>query len=103
MAEVLSGQRTVATAGTAVALSATSLLVRAVAIKALPGNSGVVYIGNDGAGDVTAANGYPLSPGDQILREAPVGDDYARGDLDLADTWVDAAENGDAVAWLRLR
>lgn len=103
MAEVISGQRTVTTAGTAVPLSATPLLARAVAIKALPGNTGVVYIGNDGAGDVTSANGYPLSAGDQILREAPAGDDYASGDIDLADIWVDAATNGDKVAWLQLR
>lgn len=37
----------------------------AVVIKALPGNSGVIYVGLSNA--VTATNGYPLSAGQEML------------------------------------
>ena len=98
MADIISGQNAVASAGTAELVAAAGTKGEAFAIKALPGNTGVVYIGNDGAGDVTSANGYALSAGDQVLVEAT-----GRGMIDLGDVWVDAATSGDGVSWLRIR
>ena len=36
-------------------------------LKAHPDNADAVWIGNDGSGDVTNANGYPLDPGESVL------------------------------------
>src|SRR3990167_7796602 len=96
---VRSGQTTVAAAGTAVAVGASSVIGYAFAFKALAGNAGIVYVGNDGAGDVTSANGYELSAGEQILVEGSGPNEQ----INLAQFFVDAATNGDKVAWLRLR
>ena len=89
MAKVYSGQITVTTAGTAVQGTSTPNYT-GFFIRALSGNTGNVYIGNDGAGDVTSANGYELAPGDQIYIEVP----------NLSDLWFDAATNGDKFSWL---
>ncbi len=84
-----SGQITVATAGAAVQGPATGGLL--VAVKALAGNTGLVYIGNDSAGDVTSANGFELSAGEGVV---------VRKSLDAF--WFDAATNGDKLSWLKL-
>ena len=87
----LSGQVTVTTAGTAV--QGTTISGKRFALQALPGNTDLIYVGNDGADDVAATNGFPLpkiGPGVVI-------------DVDnLDDLWFDSATNGDKVAWLRL-
>jgi len=85
----LSGQITVTTAGTAVQGTSTTKYT-GFFIKALAGNSGIVYVGSDGAGDVTSANGYELSAGDQIYVEA----------TNLSNLWFDSAENGDKLCWI---
>jgi hypothetical protein len=88
----LSGQKTVAAAGTAVVLG--TIQVNApVMIKALPGNTNTVYVGNDGAGDVTSSNGCALAAGDAIVM-AYMGN--------LGALWVDAAVGGEGVSWLAL-
>lgn len=88
----ISGQKTVTTAGTAVALG-TLQVNGPLAVKALPGNTGVIYIGNDGAGDVSSSNGFPLSAGDPIVFESVDS---------LADIFIDATVNGEGVGWHRL-
>lgn len=89
-----SGQITVATAGTAV--RGTSVPGHEFAFTAHPGNTGLVYIGNDGADDVTAANGFPLGTvGAEVVVTAKAGN--------LNEFWCDAATNGDKICWLRLR
>ena len=88
----LSGQKTVATAGTALALGSQVINVP-IMIKALDTNTGIVAVGNDGAGDVTVSNGMRLEAGDVIIFEF-VGD--------LANIIVDVAVNGEGVAWLVL-
>jgi hypothetical protein len=85
---VLSGQITIATAGTAVAGTATPAAAR-VAVKAHPDNADAVWVGNDGAGDVTASNGFPLNPGEGLV---------LRGNLDQY--WFDADSSGDKVCWV---
>ena len=84
-----SGQITVTTAGTAVQGTSTAKY-HGFMIKALSGNSGKVYVGNDGADDVTSANGFELSGGDQIYVEAK----------NLADLYFDAASSGDKFCWI---
>jgi hypothetical protein len=87
-----SGQVTVATAGTAV--QGTSIPGPEFALTAHPDNTGVVYVGNDGANDVTSANGYALgtAEGMVVVRAA-----------NLNELWFDAATNGDIVCWLKTR
>lgn len=85
---LLNGRATVASAETAVPLAGESTpLTSGVRVKALAGNTGTVYIGDE---DVAAATGYPLAAGEEVFVEIN----------DLAAVYVDAAENGDAVAYL---
>ena len=84
-----SGQITITTAGTAVQGTAVGGAPDFY-IKALSGNAGLVYVGNDGAGDVTSANGFELSAGDVVFYHGF-----------LSDLWFDAATNGDKVCWFR--
>ena len=84
-----SGQITVTTAGTAVQGPATGAYQ--VAIKAMAGNAGIVYVGNDAAADVTSANGFELSAGEGVV---------VRKSLNAL--WFDSAENGDKLCWLKL-
>jgi len=62
-------------------------------VKALLANTGYVYIGNDGAGDVASTNGLELAPGDIVVFDH-VGN--------LANIIIDVSVNGESVAWLCL-
>lgn len=84
---VRSGQITVTTAGTAV--QGTFSSARVVAVKAHPDNADAVWVGSDGAGDVTAANGFPLDPGEGVVLTGG-----------LSDFWFDADSSGDKICWL---
>lgn len=88
----LSGQKTVAAAGAAEALGS-QRIDGPLMVKALTANTGLVYVGNDGAGDVASGNGLPLLAGDVVVFEW-VGN--------LGSLWVDAAVNGEGVAWIAL-
>lgn len=88
----LSGQKTVAVAGSAVALGAQAI-GGPIAVKALAANTGLVVIGNDGASDVTVANGFQLAAGETIILNHVAS---------LSNVYVDAAANGDGVCWLAL-
>ena len=87
-----SGQTTVTTAGTAVVLGSRDVK-GALALCALAGNTGNIYIGNDGSGDVTSGNGFELEAGERIVLV------YVDN---LNDLMVDSAENGDKIGWLIL-
>jgi hypothetical protein len=86
----LSGQKTVTTAGTAVALGTTQKISGPLMVKALDTNTGVVAVGNDGADDVTVTNGLRLLAGEVIIFNS-VGD--------IASLWLDSAVNGEGVSW----
>jgi hypothetical protein len=88
----LSGQTTVTTAGTAVALGS-QVINAPLMVKALDTNADVVAVGNDGAGDVTVSNGLRLDAGDAVIFDF-VGD--------LASIMLDSAEDGDGVSWIVL-
>jgi hypothetical protein len=87
--ELMAGQITITTAGTAVV--GTDVPGYGFFIRALEGNTGLVYVGNDGAGDVTASNGFELGTGDSIYIEVP----------NLNYLYFDAATNGDKVCWVK--
>lgn len=83
-----SGQITVATAGTAVRGTDASGL-NGFLIKAHPNNLKPIWFGNDGAGDVTKDNGFPLQPGESVIVSVS----------NLEDLWFDAENNGEKVCW----
>lgn len=89
----ISGQKTVAAAGSAEALG-NQAVVGALAVKALAANSGLVFIGNDGSGDVSSGSGFQLAAGQQITFEFTGS---------LSHLWVDAAVSGEGVCWIILR
>lgn len=96
MAKARSGSITVTTAGTAVQGSpypkAANDKLIAFVIKADAANAGTVYVGNDGSGDVSSANGFPLNPGESVLVEIN----------SLDDLWFDAAQNGEKFRWIQV-
>lgn len=90
---VISGQKTVTTAGTEVALAASGSPQSAVMVKALTTNTGLVYVGNAGDGTVASTTGMPLAAGDVVIFQ------YVD---ELSDIMVDSAVNGEGVAYLVL-
>lgn len=88
----ISGLTKLTTAGTAVALGSQAI-EGPLAIHAIAGNAGVVYIGNDGADDVASTNGFEMSAGDTIILS------YVSN---LSDIYLDAANSDEYVTWLAL-
>jgi len=62
-------------------------------IKALAANAGLVYVGNDGTPDVASDSGLELAAAEVIIYDW-VGN--------LGSIYLDSAENGEGVAWLKL-
>jgi hypothetical protein len=89
----ISGQKTVTTAGTAVALSTGQVINGPIMVKALDTNTGIVALGNDGANDVTVSNGIRLDAGEAVVFEF-VGN--------LSTLWLDSTVNGEGVSWIQL-
>ena len=87
----LSGHKTVAVAGAAEKLGA-QLVNGPLMVKALSGNTGAIYIGND-AEDVSSADGLELLNGEALIFDF-IGN--------LANVWIDAAVSGEGVAWIKL-
>ena len=98
---LLSGQITVTTAGTAVQGPDTPSGGK-FALAAHPGNTGIVYVGNDGAGDVASTNGFPLHSTATLAGSYVVVDFGRFGQRALDELWFDAATSGDKVCWLLL-
>jgi hypothetical protein len=96
MAPILSGQITVTTAGTAVrgpdvsAINFLSGTLYSFELKAHPSNTDAVWVGNDGANDITNANSFPLNPGETAIVE----------DVNLNQYWFDANVSGEKICWL---
>jgi hypothetical protein len=87
-----SGTTNVASAGTRVQLSNTTNRVRWIQVKALAGNSGLVYLG---VSDVSASNGYELAATNTIeINFADSG-----GTVAFSSLYVDAASTNDKVCW----
>ncbi len=84
------GTVTVATAGTPVQLSATSVIVAGLTIRAEAGNAGTILLGDS---EVSTEPGARLNAGDVIDISGP----NIRGieeEFDLSDMWIDATANG---------
>jgi len=89
----MSGQKSVTTAGTAVAFTTLSTVgAGTFLVKALPGNTGVCYIGNDAASDVTSSNGFPLSASETALITVTA----------LTQVYLDATADAQGIAWFRI-
>lgn len=88
----VSGQKVVAAHGTAVALGSQDIR-GPLMVKALLSNTNNIYIGNDGAGDVTSANGLQLDAGEAVIFSY-VGN--------LANIIIDSDTDGEGVSWLML-
>jgi len=88
----ISGQKTVAAAGTAEALGS-GQVHGSLMVKGLLANTGNVFVGNDGAGDVTSANGIELAAGNVMIFESV---------SNLSALVVDSAVNGEGVSWIML-
>ena len=93
----VSGQITVTTAGTevqgpnvSISSAAESSRGGGVMVRALAGNTGKVYVGNDGSNAISSTTGYELSPGDQVFLDV----------ANLNELWFDAATSGDKFCWL---
>lgn len=99
---VRSLQKTVTTAGTAEALSSTSLRVKKAWIRPLAGNTNPVFIGNDGADDVTSSNGLVLEPADPALELGDVESGGVDQKVELSSVIVDVTTNGEGVSVLYL-
>lgn len=87
-----SGQTTVTAAGTAVRLASDLPINAPLLVKALDTNTDLVAIGNVEE-DVSTGNGLRLAAGESVIFEFV---------SNLRQIWVDAAVNGEGVAWLVL-
>jgi hypothetical protein len=89
-ATINTGQQTVATAGTAEQLNGgTSLTVpdgSELIVRALPGNSDTVYVGDS---SVSASSGHALDASDPV----------ALSITDVSSVYVDAGTSGEGVSW----
>lgn len=92
MAKLVTGSKTVGAPGTRERLVAATANAQAeaVVIVAKPGNTGLVYVGNDG---VTSGNTPPLYPGDQLRIEA-------EEPFNLSDVWLDVSVSGEGVDYI---
>ena len=59
-------------------------------LVAHPNNAGAIYVGNDGADDVSLTTGVALDPGDQLQVNVK----------NLAELWFDAETSGNDCTWL---
>lgn len=94
MAQLMSGQITVTTAGTEVQGPAAPV-GNTFALKAHPDNTDTVWIGNDGTagtGALSSSTGFPLNPGEGIVVSI----------VQLNQLWFDADVNASKVCWFRL-
>ena len=85
----ISGQKSVTTAGTAVALASSTEII-SVVIKAKSGNTGNIYVGDS---TVDSSTGYILGPGDAVSFDM----------TDLAAVYIDSDVNGEGVSWLAVQ
>ena len=84
---LLSGEKTVAVAGTAEAMVGAAQRVKSVVIIAKSGNTNRVYVGGS---DVASTTNGGLGAGESITIEAV-------GWLDLSDVFLDVGVNGEGV------
>jgi hypothetical protein len=84
---LITGKTTVTTAGTRVQLLTSSTPAKSVTIKALIGNTGHIYVGNN---FVSSTVGFVLEAGDTVSLNF----------ADLSNIWLDCSVNGEGVTYL---
>lgn len=90
--EPISGQKNVTASGTAEALG-TQTLNCGLRVKAKPTNTGLIYVGNDGLGDVDSTTGYILSANEEVvLARVP----------NLESVYIDSSVSGEGVSFIAL-
>jgi hypothetical protein len=90
---VADARKTVTTAGTRVALVASSTPARQVFITALSGNTGIICVGGSTVvASLSTRTGVPLSAGDTLAIDV----------ADLAAFYIDSTVNGEGVSFLYL-
>lgn len=93
VAGVSDGRKTVTTAGTRVALVASSTPARQVFITALSGNTGTVVVGGSTVvASLSTRTGVPLDAGDTLAIDV----------ADLSHLYLDSTVNGEGVSFLYL-
>jgi hypothetical protein len=85
---IYNGIKTVTTAGTQVALAA-STTVKSVTVKALRTNTNLIYVGDSSVSNTT---GFQLSPGDTISMDI----------ADLATVYIDSVIDGEGVSFIAI-
>lgn len=87
---------TVTTAGTAVRISSTDLVVRSLAIQAKAANTGVIYVGGS---DVlnSSKNGVALTAGSSF-GFLPSGESKTSVYYNLKNIWIDSSVNSEGVS-----
>jgi hypothetical protein len=93
------GSKNVATAGSAVPLSSTSLRVAQIVIQVKPTNSGYIYLGDN---TVTSSNGIRLEVpvAGVVLPDAEIKLTGVGNNLDLSQLYINASQSGDGVNFL---
>jgi hypothetical protein len=86
------GKKAVTTAGTPLALGASTILVKTIVMKARDANTGKVFPGDSTVNNTDSEQG--LNPGDSLTITWPDGDLGSLGDM-----YVDAAVNGEGVVF----
>ena len=94
LVKVSSLVETVDAAGTAQALSTTSLEVVKAVVKAQADNTGNIFVGDS---SVSSATGLVLDAGQEVVL------DPARGYIDLSQVYIDAGTTDDGVEVLYYR
>jgi hypothetical protein len=89
MSKILSGQKLVTSAGSAVVLG-TGIVNESILVKADPANLGKIFIGNNGSDTVTSGNGFILSASESVVF-------FMVGDL--SKIYVNADTNNSKVCW----
>lgn len=86
-------RKTVAAAGTEEPLSASKILARSVKIKAIHGNTNMVYVGANG---VSSSNGFVLDAG-EVLAIDSLRNNGTDEPVDLSSIYIDVDTNGEGV------
>jgi len=86
-AAIYHGKTTVSTAGTEVTLASSQVITSGVTIKALSGNTGLIFVG---ANPVTSATGFELNAKESVFIEV----------ANLTTIYVDSAVNGEGVTYI---
>lgn len=92
MSTIISGTKSVTTAGTAEQLSTTSVFCKKLRVQAVAANSGAAFVGGS---DVDSAEGATLDP-----TQATAEDFVEFENVDLASIWVDVATNGEDLSYV---